>query len=121
MSTRFCASRATINDLDFGSRNSYRNRIEKLARYAKRTEIEVASAAIALAQEAAQAPEPDPHKANVGAFLTGMYREELEKRVGYTPTLAQQALRVIQKMNWFAVAAPVLFLTFLALASSASS
>ncbi|MBB4144822.1 GH36-type glycosyl hydrolase domain-containing protein [Rhizobium rhizoryzae] len=104
------------NELDFGSRNSYRNRIEKLARYAKKTEIEVASAAIALAQEAAQAPVPDPHKANVGAFLNGMYREELEKRVGYTPTLPQQALRTVQKMNWFAVAAPVLFLTFLALA-----
>ncbi len=104
------------NDLDFGSRNSYRNRIEKIARYCGKSEIDVARAAIALASEAANAPEPDPHKANVGAFLTGMYREDLEKRVGYTPTVAQKILRTIQSLNWFSVAAPVLFLTFLALA-----
>ncbi|TRL37051.1 GH36-type glycosyl hydrolase domain-containing protein [Rhizobium straminoryzae] len=104
------------NELDFGSRNSYRNRIEKIARYCGKTEIEVARAAIALASEAASAPEPDPHKANVGAFLTGMYRAELEKRVGYTPNIAQRLLRTAQKMNWFAVAIPVLFFTFLALA-----
>ncbi|MBT9370572.1 glucoamylase family protein [Rhizobium sp. CSW-27] len=109
-------AQSDYNELDFGSRNSYRNRIEKIARYCGKTEIEVARAAIALASEAAAAPEPDPHKANVGAFLTGMYRTELEKRVGYTPNIAQRLLRTAQKMNWFAVAIPVLFFTFLALA-----
>ncbi|MCY1665548.1 GH36-type glycosyl hydrolase domain-containing protein [Rhizobium sp. SL86] len=104
------------NELDFGSRNSYRNRIEKIARYCGKSEIDVARAAIALAQEAKSAPEPDPHKANVGAFLTGMYLTELEKRVGYTPNIAQRTIRTVQKMNWLAVAVPVLLLTFLALA-----
>jgi cyclic beta-1,2-glucan synthetase len=104
------------NELDFGSRNSYRNRIEKLARYCGKSEIEVARAAIALADEARSAPEPDPHKANVGAFLTGMYRPELEKAVGYTPTIGQRITRTIQSMNWLSVAVPVLLLTFLALA-----
>lgn len=104
------------NELDFGSRNSYRNRIEKIARYCGKSEIDVARAAIALAQEAKSAPEPDPHRANVGAFLTGMYLSELESRVGYTPKLAQRTIRIVQKMNWLAVAIPVLLLTFLALA-----
>ncbi|MGE6741068.1 GH36-type glycosyl hydrolase domain-containing protein [Allorhizobium pseudoryzae] len=104
------------NELDFGSRNSYRNRIEKIARYCGKSEIDVARAAIALAQEAKSAPEPDPHRANVGAFLTGMYLSELESRVGYTPKIAQRTIRIVQKMNWLAVAVPVLLLTFLALA-----
>jgi cyclic beta-1,2-glucan synthetase len=103
------------NELDFGSRNSYRNRIEKLARFCGKSEIDVARAAIALAEEAKSAPVPDPHKANVGAFLTGMYRPQLEQAVGYSPTFAQRVIRAVQKLNWLAVAAPVLLLTFLGL------
>ncbi|MCO5734526.1 glucoamylase family protein [Rhizobium sp. SSA_523] len=104
------------NELDFGSRNSYRNRIEKIARYCETSEIDVARAAIALASEAASAPEPDPHKANVGAFLTGAYLAELENRVGYAPKPAQRLIRSVRRLNWLAVAVPVLLITFLALA-----
>jgi cyclic beta-1,2-glucan synthetase len=113
---RVLRDQSDYSELDFGSRNSYRNRIEKLARESGMSEIEVAKVAIALAEEAKSAPEPDPHKANVGAFLTGMYRPELEQAVGYRPTLAQRLIRAVQKMSWFAVAGPVLLLTFLALA-----
>jgi len=68
--------------LDFGSRNAYRNRIEKLARLSKRSEAEVTQAAINLATEAA-AKDPDVRETNVAAFIVGRHRKELEAAVGY--------------------------------------
>lgn len=103
--------------LDFGSRNSYRNRVEKLARKTKKSEIDVAKAAIQLAEDAANTPEADPHKANVGAFLVGMYQQELEKKIGYTRGPWQSFLAKVQGMRWLSVAAPVLLITALVLAA----
>ena len=43
-----------FDDLDFRSRNSYRNVIEKVAKWSNKSEIDVATKAIALAKEAAE-------------------------------------------------------------------
>jgi cyclic beta-1,2-glucan synthetase len=100
--------------LDFGSRNAYRNRIEKLARLSKRSEAEVTQAAIKLSQEAAE-KDPDVRETNVGAFIVGRHRKELEAAVGYNPPILQQAVRAYRKLNWLAIAAPVILLTVLAM------
>jgi cyclic beta-1,2-glucan synthetase len=101
--------------LDFGSRNAYRNRIEKLARLSKRSEADVAQAAIRLSQEA-QAANGDPRETNIGAFIVGRRRRELEMAVGYEPPALQRTIRSLRKLNWFAIAGPVLTLTILAMA-----
>ncbi|SFB26911.1 cyclic beta-1,2-glucan synthetase [Rhizobium sp. NFR07] len=101
--------------LDFGSRNAYRNRIEKLARLSKRSEAEVTQAAIKLATDAAAA-NPDVRETNVAAFIVGRHRKELEAAVGYKPPILQRAVRAYRRLNWFAIAGPVLFLTVLAMA-----
>ncbi|MBW9087281.1 protein ndvB [Rhizobium wenxiniae] len=100
--------------LDFGSRNAYRNRIEKLARLSKRSEAEVTQAAIKLSQDAAE-KDPDVRETNVGAFIVGRHRKELEAAVGYNPPILQRAVRAYRKLNWLAIAAPVILLTVLAL------
>ena len=100
--------------LDFGSRNAYRNRIEKLARLSKRSEADVTQAAIKLATEAA-ARDPDARETNVGAFIVGRHRRELEAAVNYKPPILQQAVRAYRRLGWFSIAGPVLALTALAL------
>ena len=102
--------------LDFGSRNAYRNRIEKLARRSRKSETEVALAAVALAEEAAANGSADPRETNIGAFIVGRHRRKLEARIGYPPAMLQQTLRFVRRLNWFAIAGPVILLTVLAMA-----
>lgn len=101
--------------LDFGSRNAYRNRIEKIARLSKQSETVIAEAAIRLAREAA-ATNPDERETNIGAFVVGRRRKELEAAVNYKPSLNQRFVRTVRRLQWFSIAGPVLALTFLALA-----
>ncbi|MCX8999274.1 protein ndvB [Rhizobiaceae bacterium BDR2-2] len=103
--------------LDFGSRNAYRNRIEMIARRCGKSEVDVARTAIRLAQDAAADPDGDGREANVGAFLAGSRRSELEKAVGYRLLTVQHVVRAIRRMNWFAIAGPVLLITVLAMAA----
>ncbi|KQO73803.1 glucoamylase family protein [Rhizobium sp. Leaf262] len=103
--------------LDFGSRNTYRNTIELLARRSPKTEIEVAQAAVDMVAETANSTEKHPHAPNVGSFLIGQRRKELEERIGYNPLFAQRVVRFMRKFNWLSVAVPVIALTALAMAA----
>jgi cyclic beta-1,2-glucan synthetase len=107
--------RTDYEALDFGSRNAYRNRIEKLARLSKKSETDVATTAIRLAEEAAAA-NPDVRETNVGAFIVGRRRRELETAVGYPPTAVQRVVRLVRRLSWFSVAGPVLLFTIAAMA-----
>jgi cyclic beta-1,2-glucan synthetase len=107
--------RTDYEALDFGSRNAYRSRIEKLARLSKKSETEVATIAIRLSEEAS-ASNPDPRETNVGAFIVGRRRRELEAAVGYQPTLSQSMVRQVRRLSWFSVAGPVLLITVAAMA-----
>ena len=107
--------RTDYEALDFGSRNAYRNRIEQIARRSRRSESEVANAAISLAEQAARESD-DPRESNIGAFIVGRRRRELEAAVGYKPLIVQQTVRLVRRLNWFAIAGPVIFLTVLAMA-----
>jgi cyclic beta-1,2-glucan synthetase len=103
-------------ELDPGSRNTYRKQIEKLARRSDRTEMEIAQAAIDMTEAAEASGEPQPHEPNVGSYLVGPLRTKLEKAINYRPSQFLQVVREIRKLNWFAIAAPVILLTIIAMA-----
>ncbi|CAD7047743.1 protein ndvB [Pseudorhizobium endolithicum] len=111
---RIFRERTDYETLDFGSRNSYRSRIEQLARRSEKTEIEVARIAIELAEKAAH-DGGEPGESNIGAFLVGRMRKRLEAAVGYNPPFLQRAVRQVRRFHWMAIAVPVLLLTLLAM------
>jgi len=63
--------------MDFTTRDFYRHNIERIARHSKKTEFEVATLAIGLAQK--NATHPDDRLAHVGFFLTGKGVKILER------------------------------------------
>jgi hypothetical protein len=63
--------------MDFTTRDSYRHTIERIARFSKKTEFEIATLAIGLAQK--NAGNPDGRLAHVGFFLTGKGVNILER------------------------------------------
>lgn len=103
--------------LEFGSRNKYRDTIEKLARRSGHSEYEVTQIAIAMVKEAeaAAAVEPQIHEPNVGSFLVGKQRKALEQKIGYRPSVLQSIIRLSRKLDWFAIAGPNILLTILAM------
>lgn len=101
-----------FRDLDFGSRNAYRNTIEKLARRSDLTEIEIARKAIALASERASGGA----LRDVGSYFVGNRRAELEAEIGYRAPLSRRVSDGIRKLHWLAIAVPVILLTLAGLA-----
>ena len=69
--------------MDFDTRNSYRNVIEELARCSPLSEEDVAHSAIELAQNAGR--KPPTRKAHVGFYLRGTGRKTLENGIHYQP------------------------------------
>jgi cyclic beta-1,2-glucan synthetase len=63
--------------MDFTTRDFYRHTVERIARFSKKTEFEVATLAIGLAQK--NAGNPDDRLAHVGFFLTGKGVNILER------------------------------------------
>ncbi|CAN7525938.1 protein ndvB [Mesorhizobium amorphae] len=103
--------------LDFFSRDQYRTAIEQLARRSELSEYRVAEKAIELAGHAAgdNAAESAAHT-DVGFFLVGPRRLELEKAIGYRPTVAVTVKRTFASTGWLGVVVPVFALTVLLLA-----
>jgi hypothetical protein len=85
----------TFERMDFESREMYRKRIALVARRSDYTEIEVAQAALELAQHGGESPSEDAreaHKrAHVGYYLIDKGFPQLTSRVGFHPTLAVRA------------------------------
>lgn len=108
--------------LDFQSRDQYRTEIEKLARQSKKSEYDVAAAAIELSQQAAIPKDgrADPHS-DVGFFLIGERRVELEAAIGYQLTLGDRFKRMFRRMGWIGIVLPVLAITMLLLGMAAAA
>ena len=68
--------------MDFKTRNSYRQCIERLARAAKQSETDVTAQALAMSQAAV----PDSRQAHVGYYLIGEGYPELEAWFHYYPS-----------------------------------
>jgi cyclic beta-1,2-glucan synthetase len=113
--------------LDFQSRDQYRSEIEDLAKRSKLTEYEVTQRATELAGFANQAgagvatgteSEADT---DVGAFLVGSRRRELEASIGYRVGLGRTAVRLFRRTGWAGIVVPVFLLTAVLLAVTGSA
>lgn len=115
--------------LDFFSRDQYRTSIEQLARHSDLSEFRVAERAIELAGHAApseaasvDAVQPDAiAQADVGFFLVGPRRLELERSIGYRPTISEKIKRAFRKTGWLGIVVPVFALTALLLVLSGNA
>lgn len=115
--------RTNFAALDFASRDQYRTEIEELAKRSGQTEYAVAEKAMELAGSAAradahpgeQAQGPAAEAVDVGFFLVGPRRPELEKAIGYKPGIAVRAKRAFRNTGWLGIVLPVFALTALLL------
>src|SRR5215210_2665733 len=78
--------------MTFATRDSYRHVVEKIAKRTKRTELEIAKAAIGLAHAGAREWLGDPARGHVGYYLVDAGLPALEAATGYKPK-AGEALR----------------------------
>lgn len=106
--------------LDFQSRDQYRAEIEDLARHSTLTEYEVTQRATELAARAASAAGPDAGTAalrtsNVGAYLVGDLRPELERAIGAKPGIGRTIRRLFRRTDWLGIVVPVFVITALLL------
>ncbi len=109
--------RTNFNALDFASRDQYRTEIEDLARRSESSEYEVAEKATELAGYSAAAPQDKaaPEALDVGFFLVGPRRPELEKAIGYRPGIGTRIQRSFRSTGWLGIVVPVFALTVLLL------
>ncbi|TGP27038.1 MULTISPECIES: glucoamylase family protein [unclassified Mesorhizobium] len=115
--------------LDFFSRDQYRTAIEQLARRSDLSEFRVAEKAIELAghvpgvTDASGVPEtadPAVHT-DVGFFLVGPRRPELEQAIGYRPPINVTFKRAFTATGWLGIVVPVFLLTVLLLVLSGNA
>ena len=76
--------------MDFDSREAYRKRVSQIARYSDCSELEVAQAALTLAQESREKhrvedPRLRTRRAHIGYYLLDHGFPQLSSRVGYRP------------------------------------
>ncbi|MEW9804838.1 glucoamylase family protein [Mesorhizobium sp. ZMM04-5] len=109
--------RSDVASLDFASRDQYRQAIEDLARRSDLSEFEVAEKAIELSGSAAGdarvAAEAAASNDNVGFFLVGSRREELEAAIGYRPGFGMRLVRAFRASGWAGIVVPVFLITLL--------
>jgi cyclic beta-1,2-glucan synthetase len=77
--------------MDFDTRNRYRNVVEELANGSAMHETSVATSAVELAQAGGRVREQ-----HVGYYLIGEGRQLLEARIGFRPSVSGRILRFIQ-------------------------
>ena len=83
--------------LTFATRDHYRHVVERVAKRARRTEREVAEAAVGLARAWSRGDHPlrtgDERRSHVGFFLVDDGRRELERWAGYRPAPIERVHR----------------------------
>jgi len=88
--------------MDFETRESYRKRIAKYARYSEFTESQVAEAALELAQQAWKLPITDPRlylrRSHIGYYLIDKGFPQLAGKIGYRPAFVDR-LRTLIRNN----------------------
>jgi cyclic beta-1,2-glucan synthetase len=81
-------------EMDVESRNVYRERVAKIAQRSERTELEIASEALALARQARENRLVDPRvglrESHIGYYLLGEGTERLCQRVGFHPSYGER-------------------------------
>ncbi|MDP1873109.1 GH36-type glycosyl hydrolase domain-containing protein [Phenylobacterium sp.] len=86
-------------DMDFPTRNLYRDAIEDLARGSDLSEIDVALRALQVARAATHDVQADARRADPGYHLLGGGRPDMEKALGYRPELWRRPARFIRSFG----------------------
>ena len=81
--------------MDFPTRDRYRHSVEQLAKGAKRSELEIARAAVDMAVDAQRTSPAQDRAHHVGYFLISRGRFRLEHQVGYPPKYAERLARFV--------------------------
>ncbi len=85
---------ACYGEMDFDSRDLYRNKLKKIARRSDLSEIEVARAALGLAEAASRLPHADSRltqrESHVGYYLVGPGVPQLHQKVGFRQPLGER-------------------------------
>ena len=79
--------------MTFETRDRYRHVVERIAKRTRRSEADVARAAIALARGAAERAPDDRRMGHVGYYLIGEGMSELERETDYRPTVRERLYR----------------------------
>jgi len=114
--------RGDYAELDFQSRDQYRTEIEDLAKRSHLSEYQVAEKATALAAASARGAGGDAAAStNVGSFLVGDRRPELEREIGYRTSLNRLLLRLFRAAGWPGIVVPAVLLTAVLMAFTAQA
>jgi len=88
------------SQMDFESRNLYREKLVKLAERSDFTEIEVALQALTLARNADERKSDDPRLAaresHIGYYIAGEGVTQLCERIGFRPSMIQEIRRFLR-------------------------
>ena len=79
--------------MEFSTRDRYRHSVEQLAKRAQRTETSVANAAVSLSLSAMREDPEHDRRHHVGYYLISRGRFQLERTIGYRPTLRERVSR----------------------------
>src|SRR6266851_191702 len=82
--------------MDFATRDHYRHVIERISKGARKSEPEIARAALRLAEQAGKSGE-EPAHAHVGYFLVGDGVLLLEQEASYRPRLSERLRRTVER------------------------
>jgi cyclic beta-1,2-glucan synthetase len=110
--------RTNFAALDFASRDQYRTEIEELAKRSGKSEYFVAEkatelAGYALRPGASQGDDPATENVDIGFFLVGSRRLELEEAIGFRPGFGLRLKRAFRQAGWLGIVLPVFLLTVL--------
>jgi cyclic beta-1,2-glucan synthetase len=102
---------------DFKTRDAYRTRLEKLARYSKKSETDIAVAAVNLARDFLSNNENSltDFRASVGGYLSQRGLPLLENAVDHTPGLVLQTKRFVKKYPFLLYLSSFLIFTIIPL------
>jgi cyclic beta-1,2-glucan synthetase len=81
--------------MDFTTRDRYRHVIERISKSAKKSEFDIAQAALHLAEAAKERNEDTSH-VHIGYYLVDDGVADLEAAVGYRPQLRERVLRTVE-------------------------
>jgi cyclic beta-1,2-glucan synthetase len=84
------------SSMDFATRDRYRHVVERLSKGTRKSELEIARAALRMAEEARSA-NADPSHAHVGYFLIGDGQDRLEQEASYRPRLSRWLRRKVER------------------------
>jgi len=101
------AGNGVYSQMDFASRNLYRNSIEELARSSPLSEIEIAQQAVR-ASEGPNVP-GNPRRSDVGYHLVSTGRADFEARVGYRIPVRAWPQRITTALGIGGYAAAIVF------------